>query len=134
MDLDRFKRVNDEKGHAAGDRLLRDVARIVHQRLRTTDLLSRIGGDEFVLLLPDTTPADAHSVLDRVRRDVASELGATALPVTASIGAVVIDAPGPVSFEELLHLADIRLYEAKRAGRDQLRIVVTPHVRPVAAT
>jgi diguanylate cyclase (GGDEF)-like protein len=124
LDLDRFKSVNDQEGHAAGDRLLQHVARIVHDRLRAADMVARIGGDEFTLLLPDTSEHDARIVLERVRAALAIEMSAAGWPVTASIGAVVVNAADGASLDAALELADAALYEAKRSGRDRVHVAV----------
>jgi diguanylate cyclase (GGDEF)-like protein len=120
LDLDNFKQVNDRMGHAAGDDLLRTVARTLRGRLRITDSIGRMGGDEFALCLPETGAAAARSVLADLRQHVAKALDATPF-VTMSVGAVTCATPtGTV--EELLHRADEALYTAKRSGKNQIRL------------
>lgn len=102
IDLDGFKQVNDRDGHAAGDRLLTDLARAWAPLLRSRDILARHGGDEFVLMVPDTDGANLHKLLHRLR---------TATPVAWSAGTVIAD-PGE-DLDALLRRADRRLYQAK---------------------
>ncbi|WP_138733570.1 GGDEF domain-containing protein [Modestobacter excelsi] len=107
LDLDGFKAVNDRDGHGAGDRLLRQVATAWRTRLRTSDLLGRYGGDEFVLCLPGTDARTAADVLQRLDGG---------LPVGWSVGTAT--AHRGDSLTELLRRADVRLYEGKRARRE----------------
>jgi diguanylate cyclase (GGDEF)-like protein len=133
-DLDHFKKLNDTYGHNAGDRALRVFASTVRGALRTDDLISRYGGEEFVLVFPGLTPNEAASALERVREALALAVNSGAVqPFTASFGvAGSTDADG---IEELLRLADTALFQAKRQGRN--RVVIdrssTPG-DPVAAT
>lgn len=106
IDLDGFKQVNDTRGHAAGDQLLREFGDALRAGLRTGDEVARLGGDEFVLVLAGTSPAEADQVLDRLR-------GAT--PIVWAAGAVEWRADEP--FELALARADAALYEQKRAAR-----------------
>lgn len=125
MDLDHFKAVNDSMGHAKGDAVLSEVGRILLSRVRATDVVGRIGGDEFVLLLPDTGVAGASTLLNDIRAHVQAAAVAMAVPVTASIGAVVfVQAPGDL--EESIRAADEQLYLAKRSGRNQVLVASAP--------
>lgn len=117
VDLDHFKRLNDEAGHAAGDRLLRASAEAWAAALRTGDLIARYGGEEFALLLPQTALEDALPVVERIR-------AATPAPVTCSVGAAAFDeSEGP---GELLARADAALYRAKRGGRNRVEVSQPP--------
>jgi diguanylate cyclase (GGDEF)-like protein len=109
LDLDGFKQINDLRGHVAGDRVLADLGRRWRERLRTGDILARHGGDEFVLLLPATSPEGAEAVLDRLHVEE--------LPVTWSVG-VGEWLPGE-SLGECIARADTHLYEVKNALRSQ---------------
>jgi diguanylate cyclase (GGDEF)-like protein len=120
FDLDHFKRLNDTHGHLVGDQVLQEVAQVARLHLRAADLFGRWGGEEFVVLLPQTRLSDAQTALERVRL----ALHTIALPnvhaVTASFG-IAAYLPGDTS-ESLLHRADQALYLAKTTGRN--RIVV----------
>ena len=118
-DLDRFKLLNDSKGHLAGDEALRQLGRILVESLRRSDEAFRIGGDEFALVLPDTSPDAVRSVVARVSAAMDQAPEGALEGVRASFGAAAYpsDAGHP---EALVHAADEALYEAKRAG-EQLR-------------
>ncbi|WP_374591977.1 GGDEF domain-containing protein [Aquabacterium sp.] len=124
FDIDFFKLVNDTHGHAAGDLALRDVAHAARLMLRSRDVVGRIGGDEFVSLLPETSLHDAMQVADRIMRHVdAVRRESGAVPLSLSFG-VVQTLPGE-SLTDALHRADLALYEAKRQGRH--RAVAAEH-------
>ncbi|MDE2571098.1 MAG: GGDEF domain-containing protein, partial [bacterium] len=116
IDIDHFKRINDALGHKAGDRCLRELASAVRQRLRSGDHLGRLGGDEFLAVLPATKLGVAKGIIDRlVRTDLSAVIHADGRSVTLSIG-VIAPRPGE-SIEEVLERADRALYLAKRGGR-----------------
>jgi two-component system cell cycle response regulator len=121
-DLDRFKQVNDEYGHAAGDRVLQEASARMRSVLRSHEGLSRYGGEEFLILLPGTGRDAALAVADRVRMAVAAEpvsAGDRSLSITLSLGlATTADAPAAV--EPLIAAADAALYRAKDAGRNRV--------------
>jgi diguanylate cyclase (GGDEF)-like protein len=119
LDLDRFKAVNDTLGHATGDRLLHDVAQAIRHRLRRVDIVARIGGDEFVVLLPETNAAAAAVALEHVREALQELADGYDAGVKASFGAVTFVSP-PESVEEMLQLADVAMYQAKKAGGDRV--------------
>jgi diguanylate cyclase (GGDEF)-like protein len=119
MDIDHFKRINDTLGHAAGDEVLRLVARHATPALRETDVLARWGGEEFLLLLPNTSLADAERVMQRVRHRLSSDETWRERPelrVTFSGG--ITAHRGDESMQETIARADVLLYQAKAAGRD----------------
>ena len=125
LDVDHFKQVNDEHGHGAGDRLLVDIARTLSQTLRTQDLLGRMGGEEFAVVLPGVSPAEAHAVAERLRSAVEQQSQAAATAggapghATVSIGLVHSSAlGGDVDMDVLLLAADAALYRAKAQGRN----------------
>jgi diguanylate cyclase (GGDEF)-like protein len=120
FDLDGFKGVNDSLGHAAGDALLAAVARRARDCVRVSDTVGRLGGDEFLLILPDTDPEGARQVAGKILHAMAEpfELGAGQVRISASIGGSFL--PGPASDQEsLVHAADVALYRAKREGRNR---------------
>ncbi|GIU84866.1 MAG: hypothetical protein KatS3mg008_1641 [Acidimicrobiales bacterium] len=120
-DLDRFKRLNDTHGHETGDRALRAFTRALRDSVRPDDLVSRYGGEEFVVVLPECRIEDAVRILERVRNRLASETRIAGLPpFTVSFG--VAAAEGDELFESVLARADAALLAAKNAGRD--RVVV----------
>lgn len=126
MDLDRFKRVNDLYGHAAGDQVLVEVARRLTANLRETDVLARIGGEEFLAILPRSCMKSTRQVAERlcqVMEDQPIRLASGEdLHVTVSIGVAVAGAAGEASFaiEGLVEQADLALLESKGAGRNQV--------------
>src|SRR4051812_21209253 len=122
-DLDHFKRINDRHGHKAGDAVLVAAAHAMGAHLRAEDQLGRLGGEEFLVLLPDTDAAAAHSAAEKLRGEVARAGGPVA--VTVSIGVATWDGETP---EDLLHRADEALYAAKEAGRDHV-MAATLHGR-----
>ncbi len=122
MDLDRFKTVNDNLGHEAGDRLLTVVAGRLEDALRPSDSVARLGGDEFAAVLPDLhDPAEAVSIAERVLAEVAApvDLGGGALVATASVG-LALATDGSMSASELLRRADVAMYAAKDGGRARI--------------
>ena len=120
IDLDHLKRVNDSLGHAAGDRVIREIAEMMRARMRESDLFSRLSGDEFGLLMPaidaDVARERVLELLDLVRR----REGSTA--ITASAGIAMVSEVEGVEAADLLIAADTALYEAKNGGRDRLSV------------
>jgi diguanylate cyclase (GGDEF)-like protein len=117
-DIDHFKAINDLYGHLVGDRVLVRVAELLVAHLRVQDVVVRMGGEEFALLMPGATPTEAAAACERLRRVIAEETWdriAPDLGVTASFG--VASGTDLVALERL---ADDRLYEAKRAGRNRI--------------
>jgi two-component system, cell cycle response regulator len=119
VDVDHFKAINDTRGHAEGDQVLVAVARALREHLRAEDQLGRLGGEEFLVVLPDTDPEAAVAAAEKLRASVA-ETG-----VTVSIGWAAWEGESP---EELVRRADDALYAAKAAGRD--RAVGAPATLP----
>jgi len=133
IDVDRFKQVNDQHGHAAGDRVLKDVAQALRNSLRESDLLGRIGGEEFAVLLPFTNETNALKRLDQLRLRVA-EHDSDGLRVTISGG---LSELGARTVGEALKRADAALYRAKATGRNRILLAGDPgpfdDVEPLAA-
>ena len=121
IDVDSFKSFNDKFGHVAGDRALSAVGQILRKQFRPRDLLVRYGGDEFAVLLPGATQAEALAIAERVRQAISvsdhiSDDSLIKIPVNVSMGVAELDTRR--SFEELLRAADEALYRAKDAGRN----------------
>jgi diguanylate cyclase len=127
LDIDRFKQVNDRYGHAAGDEVLREVARTLRDAVRLTDTAARYAGDEFLLVLPATTLEGATELVKRVRTKLAAAVfeHARDLHVTLSLGAAEAHVE-MADVEDWIQQADAALYRAKEAGRD--RLVTAPRV------
>ena len=122
IDLDGLKAANDRYGHETGDQLLRAVAEVMHSDIRATDMAARYGGDEFVLVLPETDVAGALLVADKLRVDIsrlAVPHNGNVVRTSVSIGLVAFPEDGRTGVE-LLRRADLAMYEAKRRGRDQI--------------
>lgn len=123
IDVDNFKHINDTFGHAAGDEVLRAVARRMQEVLRRSDILGRYGGDEFVMLLPETGQEGARRMTERLRAAVATMAGALPeldVPVSLSIGLVSATRMASLTLDALLQYADKALYASKQAGRDRV--------------
>jgi diguanylate cyclase (GGDEF)-like protein len=126
VDIDRFKRVNDNHGHIVGDAVLRHVAYTIRQQLRREDVFARYGGEEFVLLLRDVGLLAASVLAERVRRHIEAtpiQLESGTLTVTASAGCSALEECVSPTAEELLLLAHRRLGSAKRGGRNRVVVV-----------
>jgi len=119
LDLDNFKTYNDAYGHPAGDILLNQIGKIVKSSVRNVDQAFRYGGDEFVVILPQTARGDAYVVAERVRGQIAGEMEKKAIAVTCSIGLASYPADGVVA-DELVNVADNALYYAKRTGGNRI--------------
>jgi diguanylate cyclase (GGDEF)-like protein len=123
LDLDHFKQVNDTWGHAAGDRVLRRFARMLAEHLRSSDLVGRYGGEEFVVLLTDTDALSVHAIAEKVRNLTRSARFEDVSPdcrLTVSMGAASLGRVGVNDLESLFSAADAALYEAKNSGRDRV--------------
>jgi diguanylate cyclase (GGDEF)-like protein len=121
LDLDHFKTVNDRHGHTQGDEVLRDTARVLRAALRTDDEAARLGGEEFGVILRGTNAADAGTLLERLRREIADQRwDIPDLRVTTSIGYTELLADENVDARSALRRADAALYEAKEHGRDRI--------------
>lgn len=124
VDIDHFKSVNDDFGHAAGDRVLREIAALMRRSLRKLDLVFRIGGEEFMVLLPDVKQAGAAEAAEKLRREVASAEFIADRTVTVSIG---VSELGPdEDRDQWIRRADRALYAAKSGGRDSIAISDAP--------
>jgi diguanylate cyclase (GGDEF)-like protein len=119
IDLDDFKGINDHLGHTVGDNLLITVTKTIVSNIRSTDILSRFGGDEFVILLPET-PADAAATfLAKIQNQLNQAMAAKNWPVSFSIGAITYP-KAPPGVEEVIKKADMLMYEVKHSGKNGL--------------
>ena len=129
LDLDRFKQINDTYGHLIGDEVLRQIADTMTGVLREYDVAGRFGGEEFVMLLPQTRAPDAFKIADRVRGRIGRQPIVTTsgeqVAVTVSIGVAALDAGSSRELTDLLAAADAALYRAKASGRDQVQMIST---------
>jgi diguanylate cyclase (GGDEF)-like protein len=120
LDLDGFKAVNDDLGHAVGDDTLRDIAQILMKHSRGINVVSRYGGDEFAVLLVETSKAGARLYADRIREVVAKYPFSHGKVITASFGVASLPDDEASTAEDLFRAADEALYAAKRAGKNQV--------------
>ena len=126
LDLDGFKAVNDEFGHTVGDDTLRDVAQILMKHSRGINVVSRYGGDEFAVLLVETSKAGARLYADRIREVVAKYPFSHSKVITASFGVASLPDDEAGTAEDLFRSADEALYTAKRAGKNQVAATPSP--------
>ena len=123
VDLDHFKNVNDTMGHLVGDDVLREVAHLLLESVRSVDFVARYGGEEFVVVLPETALAGAVKFAERMRERIEHNSFASThggVRMTASIGVASYPAPGVHTVDDLFARADEALYRAKSAGRNQV--------------
>ena len=124
LDLDHFKRINDQFGHQAGDRVLSHVGSLITNALREHDVAGRVGGEEFCIVLPNTTIAMATRVAERIRNHISAKefliRKNTTLRISASLGVSSTEESGRYEFEYLQSIADRRLYLAKQNGRNRI--------------
>jgi diguanylate cyclase (GGDEF)-like protein len=121
IDIDHFKNVNDSHGHPAGDRVIRNLSRLLKQRLRGADVIGRYGGEEFALVLVDTAIEAAARVVDSIRESFATldqQAGENAFRCTFSAG--LTQSPPHMDAESLIQAADEALYQSKRDGRNRV--------------
>ena len=123
FDVDNFKYINDIFGHETGDRVLRITSSTIAGNIRSTDVLARVGGDEFILLLSETGYDQAHSVIEKLNALLQEKMTKGKLPATFSIGVVTFLRP-PSSVDDLVKKADSVMYSAKRAGKNMIKHVV----------
>ena len=120
MDIDNFKEINDRFGRKAGDELLRLVASSMQNNLRITDTVARVGGDEFIILLPETRGEGALSIFFRLRQMLMSVLEARGWNVTFSVGAMTFISP-PMSVDSMIKSVDALMYQVKTSGKDRIQ-------------
>jgi diguanylate cyclase (GGDEF)-like protein len=128
-DLDDFKKVNDTRGHAEGDRALKTVASALMTSVRRTDLVGRLGGDEFAVLLPETDERGSREVIDKIRTGFTEAVDAAGWPIGASIGAAVFLEP-PENPEQAIARADDLMYRAKKSSKNSTVFFEVPALPP----
>jgi diguanylate cyclase (GGDEF)-like protein len=130
LDIDHFKAVNDTHGHGAGDQVIRAVARVVEQTVRPMDLVARVGGEEFAIILPNCPPAFGQTVAERIRRKVEQREVVIALneilKVTISLGGAFAPQWVRSSAPLWIERADQQLYRAKHEGRNRACLEMPP--------
>ena len=120
IDLDNYKMINDTLGHLMGDEVLKITANEIRASLRATDVAARYGGDEFILLFPHTSQADALNVIRRIQANIHASHPRLRVPVTMSIGISSLKDDTPQSADGLIAMADRALYHAKQTGKDKI--------------
>ncbi len=121
LDIDFFKKINDTYGHQVGDFVLKKIADIMKKTLRNSDMIFRYGGEEFLVALPETELKGACRAADKLRKTIEDEIFDTIQwSITVSIG--VSERKDNISLDELIHNVDMALYEAKKGGRNQVRV------------
>jgi diguanylate cyclase (GGDEF)-like protein len=124
MDLDYFKAINDRFGHASGDRILKTFAELIRSNVRSNDLAARLGGEEFCIVMPESSPKSSAAVADRIRSQIeATTIQTASGPLRATVSAGIAVCSGePATLQSLLSKADAALYEAKASGRNRVQI------------
>ena len=123
LDVDFFKTVNDRFGHAAGDGVLRLVADAIRRNMRSTDTVARMGGDEFLVLFPETDEAEARVVVEKMRGELKATAGEGLAPITLSIGVATFRTP-PETVRQMIEKADTLMYLVKRRGKNAVEFGV----------
>lgn len=129
MDIDHFKEVNDTYGHSAGDRILRGFSERLRSHTRKVDILGRFGGEEFILLLPETDHEGAQNLAEKLRETIAEapfSLDGQTVNITASFGVTTQGSSDPLSYEELIKATDEAMYDAKADGRNCVKARTAP--------
>jgi len=128
LDIDHFKKVNDTFGHAVGDVVLRETVKIIQSNIRDVDTVARWGGEEFIIMSPNTQKNNALVVADRIRKSMAAQSFQSVgdKKITISIGIADIPDPAINTREQLINAADQALYDAKKSGRNRVRLSSSP--------
>jgi diguanylate cyclase (GGDEF)-like protein len=119
IDLDNFKRVNDDLGHSVGDKVLQTVGEVLLKSVRKSDLVCRLGGDEFAVVLPETSEAGAKSAFNKLKQNLVLAMQKNNWIVGFSIGVISFDSP-PNNFDQAVKLADALMYQVKKSGKNNI--------------
>jgi diguanylate cyclase (GGDEF)-like protein len=119
-DLDHFKSINDTRGHTAGDAVLKEVAYLLRKQLRAFDLAYRLGGEEFLILVPGSDLEHTAGLAERLREGVHAGAAIGGVSVTLSLGVAASEHDEPFDYPSVFAKADAALYRAKRGGRNQV--------------
>ena len=130
IDIDNFKKVNDNLGHNVGDRLLRSVAKMIKQNIRVIDILARLGGDEFAILLSETGAEAASLVVRKLKNKLLSIMQGNGWPVTFSMGVVTFKV-FPDTVDEMINVADSQMYAAKKKGKNRIHYKIVTDDRDI---
>ena len=134
IDVDHFKRINDTHGHLSGDLVLKQVAHTLRTRVRSQDIVGRVGGEEFLVVLPNTTATGGRWVAEALRESIAatrcSSLAGKPIPITVSMGLHEFDPRGDRDCDDLINDADQALYRAKAKGRDRVEVFESVEAAP----
>lgn len=126
LDIDNFKKINDTYGHPVGDDILRQVADLLKSNVRDSDTVFRFGGEEFIILMPQTSLEGGYAFADRLRKlimDKTFSIGPITVQITSSFGITSMDDTNSQNLEGYYHLADRALYLAKQRGKNRVEIV-----------
>ncbi len=120
IDVDNFKTINDTFGHAFGDEVLRAITQNIQRNLRKTDIIARVGGDEFAILLPEIGADDARTAISKMQHRLMEEMLINKWPITFSIGVITLNAP-QFTVDEILGIADKMMYSVKNYGKNDVK-------------
>lgn len=121
LDIDNFKAINDTFGHTFGDMVLRAIAQNIHKNLRKTDVIARVGGDEFAILLPEVDSDTARTAISKMQKRLMEEMLSNKWPITFSIGVITFTNAPHLTVDEILGTADKMMYSVKNYGKNDIK-------------